>query len=205
MLNPSTTPARVSVEIRAFAREVAAEGALSFVTVEASADSEPGECFENVRARVARDGGRLQYGWIIWEWPRIQLQAEFHAVWAAEHGGLVDVTPTPDGEHRILFLTDPVRVLETGTDGMGPDNIRKALNHNPLIIEYQAVSAAEVALRRKHSIGRIGHPPAAEYEGLLDRKAELLAALLRWSTGRNDPCPCGSSKKYKRCCQRSEH
>ncbi len=23
--------------------------------------------------------------------------------------------------------------------------------------------------------------------------------------GRNDPCPCGSGKKYKRCCERKTH
>ena len=23
--------------------------------------------------------------------------------------------------------------------------------------------------------------------------------------GRNDPCPCGSGKKYKRCCESKEH
>ena len=28
---------------------------------------------------------------------------------------------------------------------------------------------------------------------------DLLAAEAR-GTGRNDPCPCGSGKKYKRCC-----
>ena len=28
---------------------------------------------------------------------------------------------------------------------------------------------------------------------------ELLAEEAR-TTGRNDPCPCGSGKKYKRCC-----
>ena len=27
----------------------------------------------------------------------------------------------------------------------------------------------------------------------------LLAAEAR-TTGRNDPCPCGSGRKYKRCC-----
>ncbi len=24
-------------------------------------------------------------------------------------------------------------------------------------------------------------------------------------TGRNDPCPCGSGKKYKKCCEAKEH
>lgn len=24
-------------------------------------------------------------------------------------------------------------------------------------------------------------------------------------TGRNDPCPCGSGKKYKKCCETKQH
>ena len=26
----------------------------------------------------------------------------------------------------------------------------------------------------------------------------------KWKVGRNDPCPCGSGKKYKKCCGRLE-
>ena len=29
-------------------------------------------------------------------------------------------------------------------------------------------------------------------------------AAERWKVGRNDPCPCGSGKKYKKCCMNKE-
>ena len=30
--------------------------------------------------------------------------------------------------------------------------------------------------------------------------ADAVAALAFPKVGRNDPCPCGSGKKYKKCC-----
>lgn len=45
-------------------------------------------------------------GWIIWEDPGLLVEAEFHVVWADPGGNLVDVTPKPDGEQRILFVRD---------------------------------------------------------------------------------------------------
>lgn len=29
--------------------------------------------------------------------------------------------------------------------------------------------------------------------------------MAREKVGRNDPCPCGSGKKYKQCCEKKEH
>lgn len=29
--------------------------------------------------------------------------------------------------------------------------------------------------------------------------------MARDKVGRNDPCPCGSGKKYKQCCEKKEH
>ena len=31
-------------------------------------------------------------------------------------------------------------------------------------------------------------------------KADVIDLTTRKSVGRNDPCPCGSGKKYKKCC-----
>lgn len=30
------------------------------------------------------------------------------------------------------------------------------------------------------------------------------AAAFRWKVGRNDPCPCGSGKKFKKCCGKQQ-
>ena len=39
-----------------------------------------GRCYVNVAAFCQRNGGEIQFGWIIWELPGIYLTAEHHAV-----------------------------------------------------------------------------------------------------------------------------
>ena len=50
-------------------------------------------------------------------------------------------------------------------------------------------------LRELASLVRAGRPP----EALMERERAADAAAAR-QAGRNDPCPCGSGRKYKRCC-----
>ncbi len=49
------------------------------------------------------------------------------------------------------------------------------------------------------------------YKNMVEAKADWLYTLPQWDkhltekgqkVGRNDPCPCGSGKKYKKCCGR---
>lgn len=44
---------------------------------------------------------------------------------------------------------------------------------------------------------RAGYCKAIEYDGQRFERSEK-------KTGRNDPCPCGSGKKYKKCCGRDQ-
>lgn len=66
-------------------------------------------CFLNVRDQVEACGGGLQCGWTIKLWPRVMVQAEFHAVWLEPGGRLVDVTPNDQDGERILFRPDDGR------------------------------------------------------------------------------------------------
>ena len=43
------------------------------------------------------------------------------------------------------------------------------------------------------------HPVDVREKARQARQAYQAAALTR-KPGRNDPCPCGSGKKYKKCC-----
>lgn len=51
-----------------------------------------------------------------------------------------------------------------------------------------------------------GHTPEEIVSGNLDPKEDVSGAVSRQKTkvGRNDPCPCGSGKKYKHCCLREK-
>ncbi|WP_434729570.1 hypothetical protein [Rhizobium binae] len=57
-------------------------------------------------AKIQQDGGTPLHVWTIWELPDALWTAEFHVVWKAPDGSLVDVTPKPDGETSILFVPD---------------------------------------------------------------------------------------------------
>lgn len=53
-----------------------------------------------------------------------------------------------------------------------------------------------------------GHAPAELAGGKLDAQEHNVVSLdehRKSKVGRNDPCPCGSGKKYKNCCWRKDH
>lgn len=79
------------------------------------------DCFDNVLKHIRVHGGYMQLGWRIWEWPKIMIEAELHAVWESIGGELVDITPC--GFQKILFLPDNKRIYI----GRQVDNIRHAL------------------------------------------------------------------------------
>ncbi len=82
------------------------------ISVNHSADSVAGECHENVKKRILNHGGEAQYGWAISDIPGWAIQAEFHSIWRADDGNLLDPTPPLHGGPRVLFLPDPIKVYE---------------------------------------------------------------------------------------------
>ena len=64
-----------------------------------------------------------------------------------------------------------------------------------------------------YQISEMVHEQMTAYDGLAQEMAAQQAAAAgrrvetivrdRPKVGRNDPCPCGSGKKYKKCCGRN--
>jgi hypothetical protein len=77
--NCTRRPRAISKEILALCAEIAP--GVSPITVQSK--PAPGataqSCFYNVRACIEREGGEMLYGWSIWEWPRVFIEAEHHA------------------------------------------------------------------------------------------------------------------------------
>lgn len=88
----TTAPQIVSPPIVSLCRELNPDQTPIWVPVRSDPDAIVNECFDNVSAKVARDRGAIVYGWLIWEWPRVFIEAEHHAVWE-ESGALIDITP----------------------------------------------------------------------------------------------------------------
>ena len=133
-----------------------------------------------LKSHVATHGGRIQYGWILWEYPGWYLEAEFHPLWSSAQGELIETSPAAAaaGLPRLLFLPDNTRAF--GADDIA--NRFHALSTSPDVLsvvqhaEFLAKLQAETHTEARKAHAQAGNP------------------------GRNDPCPCGSGLKYKKCC-----
>lgn len=158
-------------------------------------------CFYNLPDKVKIDSGRIQYGWTIWENPGLLLEAEFHAVWVSPANDFVDITQKTDGEKQILFLPDSKRVWQKEM----VDNIRLPLVDNAYTRQLILAGEAYFRLRQKYWDPETGisHIPLREAQQLMQAQVVGLTPAVADNTkiGRNQPCYCGSGRKYKKCHQ----
>lgn len=100
-----TTPGAVSEGLLEFCGELSREQPV-FVPVVGDPNGLYGWCVDGVAEKIKKDGGQHVFGWTIWECPGILWTAEFHDVWADKGGMLLDITPKPGREQKILFIPD---------------------------------------------------------------------------------------------------
>lgn len=113
----------------------------------------------------------------------------------------------PDGENDLLYANDVVaELLEVQLSGSDPRLILEAASQMGLFETSEDVEGM---------VGRIialsnalpdwwnnGWSPDALLERMTGRKVFRNPDGTPMRVGRNDPCPCGSGKKYKKCCGR---
>lgn len=196
-------PKGIDARVRQFCATITRRATPQYVSIAPREGCLPLECFANVRAQVERNGGRIQFGWTIWEWTGIFLEAEHHAVYEpADHRGFIDVTPAQDGEARRLFLPDNDAIYDFDNEGTRIDNIRYALRKDPLIEAFFAAAAEKSAfLNTVPGFGMfaLAGEKAEQYEGIERRMAGLQLQIFEKYAGPNSLCICGSGKKFKRC------
>jgi hypothetical protein len=134
--NPETTPPELTDRIRDFCLTISSESEPMYLSVEPFEIPLINECFDVVQSRIRRDGGCSVNGWLMWEWPNIMLDAEFHCVWRDSTGRLREIPPRQDGETRVLFLPDPAKPVTNDL----VDNIRSPLFMHPDVIEFMNAS-----------------------------------------------------------------
>lgn len=195
---PTTTPQRIDKTVIDFCRGINNRQP-EYVPVFPEQGAKTGECFHNVLRQVERKGGAIEYGWHIAIWPSVYIEGEHHAIWRTPDGRGIDVTPPVDGVQRILFLPDPERVYDYAGERR-LDNVRKALTNDPDVREFLALAAKLTTLIEDNSKGLVVSVPREQLAALYHRQQHHYRAMLRKFLGRNDPCPCGSGQKYKKCC-----
>ena len=111
------TPYKVTGLVRRFLQTLESAGTpvhLPFVL--AWLDYLAGYCMSNTEAEAHRSGATVVYGWLIWEDRRHSfIEGEFHSVVMGD-GRLRDVTPRHDGDRRVLFAPDQIRVARRGDE-----------------------------------------------------------------------------------------
>jgi hypothetical protein len=201
----STTPPEITDEIKSLCRRLDPSQTPVYVPVRPRAGSVMDSCFFNLPEKVAADGGSVQHGWTIWERPGLLIEGEFHAVWVSPEGEFVDITPKRDGEKEILFLPDNERVWT----GELVDNVRLPLIDNEITRRLIKSSKESFESKKRHYKGGPLIQILAETGPLPEFLAEpfeqfaesyMHSSPVRRKVGRNDPCICGSDKKYKKCC-----
>lgn len=194
-------PPEITGAILHLCHEIAPGSQPKYVTVTPETEAQISECFSNVEAKVATAGGEILYGWTIWIWPNVFVEAEHHAVWR-QGDELVDVTPHVHGERRILFLPDPERIYDS-VHHKRIINVKRSLG---------VISAAQAFIDASDSM--------AEYieevsDGLVMNADPVIGSILHHETQRamaavifqlarrlkpHDPCLCSSGRKFRKCC-----
>src|SRR5712692_2608248 len=173
-------------------------------------------CYVNVRDKVEREGGKMQLGWAVWQHAHLFVEAEPHAVFDPGEGKTwVDCTPhdLSDGSQcrEILFIPDDKSSYDFNTTDV-QDNVRVSLVDDSRVSEALQLFSERTALMNSVPGIEVALPPdVARRTADLELRASLLlsaamqptAGRAKQKIGRNDPCPCGSGRKYKKCCGRT--
>ncbi len=169
------TPTTVNADVENLCARLDKKSKPVFLDVEKKQHSVELDCYGNVAKQIEKEGGRVQYGWQLWEWPGVMIQAEFHAVWVDTDGKLHDLTPKQvERIHTILFLPDTSRIYE----GRQVDNVRLALQDDPLIDEFiDNEQKAFQAMNRGDLASSSYFILTPELRGLVIRNDELIALI----------------------------
>jgi hypothetical protein len=174
------TPPEIDETVRKFCLAISPENAPVYVEVVPHGVAKQDECFPNVRNIVRSKGGEIAYGWTIWIWPKVLVEAEHHAVWQKSDGTLVDITPKAHAEKQILFLPDPGRIYDFEMERR-LDNVRRAIADNEEVRLYISLVARLDAFTEEHRVGRRNYVPPDKWDKYADLTSRIAACQSRIS------------------------
>lgn len=186
-----TTPARITQVIIDFCASITSDSSPEYIDVCPAPWAALNECFNNVHRMVKQYGGSMISGWAVWQRGNMLLDAEAHAIWRAPDGKLIDITPHSYNEKRILFLFDSSVCYQ----GVTIPSHRQALTDSPLVAEFIRLYSERDHIMQTSTLGNVYVMPAD-----LHSRINALQFIFAQEVGRNDPCPCGSGLKFKKCC-----
>lgn len=180
----------IDENVKRFCNNYINKNELLYVDVIPDKDAKIHNCFYNVDGVIKKHGGFKIYGWAIWKWSNILIEAEAHAIWRREDGKYIDVTPHENIVNEILFVPD----LEMEYRGTIIKSKRMALTNSPDVKKLIQLS--------EYIENIIFTSVGDTYELPINIVQEQQKLINQFNTvvNRNDPCPCNSGLKYKKCC-----
>lgn len=136
----ATTPKVITEPIRNLCRQLSAKEPV-FLDVRPDAFADMGMCYINASDVAQRIGGKVVFGWLIWEMPGIYVTAEHHAVVEID-GKMIDVTPPFAGEQKVVFVPDSITEYHSKII----PNRYASLVANELISRYVQIAGRNSAL-----------------------------------------------------------
>lgn len=197
-MNDMTTPKIVSHNILRLIKKLELSPEPMWIDVIAENGCSFNECFENVKKKTSKDGGRIVYGWQICEWENVMIEAVFHSIWRSPDNIFIDITPKPNGENKILFFKDNKRIFH----GARIDDERFPLRNDKLIKDYMSLSKMFFQYMESgnhHDNPLITTIDGNQYNKLLSARIRLLE-FIKSGANENTKCLCGKNRKYKNCC-----
>lgn len=131
------TPSKKKDRVRSFCKEVCFGQKPVYVSHEPLTGKPLKECFSIVPEHIVANGGKEKFGWVIFELPRVWLEAEFHVVWERPDGKLIDLTPREVPIDRILLLPDLKRKYE----GIQVNSIIKPISQRKCVAKFIETAA----------------------------------------------------------------
>lgn len=198
------TPQDITKPIRELCRTINADNTPVFLPIVPESGCQPGDCFHNVRRKTETAGGHIQFGWAIWEWPNVYIEAEHHAVHVSADGrAFSDITPSGlEGFTHRLFLPDDTATYDFDNEGVRKDNHRVALTNDILVQQFFRTAREHVRIMNSlPGIGEVAvdRRTALQLATLEQENARLCFEIAMKHTSRNARCFCGSGKKFKHC------
>jgi len=122
------SPIEITAPVQQLIDRIGSEYMHEIVPIVPEADAKPGSSYNNVKNKVARDGGNIVYGWAVSSGDFI-CEGEHYAVWEDNDGNLTDITPHQPEADNLLFIPDDRYSYE----GKHIAGIRVSAGDNPLI------------------------------------------------------------------------
>jgi len=118
------------------------------------------------------------------------LMRSRYSAYVVGAGEYIVATTVP--EHRVAADAELIRAQAESTQWLGLSVLRSSQKETEAVVEFRAF------FRRENGIGV--HHERSTFRRSDGRWYYESGILYEASVGRNEACPCGSGKKYKKCC-----